>query len=154
MDETSWSLGVLVGLPVTAAFITLGVAIIVRGLRADWEVLDLPRSAVVTFGALIVATTLAIAFGSFWPFSAEYHQWRPVAGQVAAVQSRLIGDGGGGTTQKFVVRLKDDGSEYACEDTRCSLVKVGDRVDLSCKRAWQYTGTDGWDCNYVRSSGS
>lgn len=98
-------------------------------------------------GALIsflLAAGLAggIAWGMY-PYDSEYHTWRTKAGVVQSVSSRLMGD----QAEKFVVVL-DDGQAYGIQDTRASLIKAGDTVVLRCKRAWQYAGTDGWDCAY------
>lgn len=163
MDDSYWSLGVLVGLPVAGLFLLVGVALTVIGIVAGLR--DRKRSysegwidsgAIfgVGVGGLIIVATLAITGFTMWPWSAEYHQWRTVSGSVAAVDSRLLSAGDqGGTNQKFAVRFTGSPQEYGCEDTRCALVKPGQHLELSCKREWQYAGTPGYDCAYVRSDG-
>lgn len=93
--------------------------------------------------ALILAACPVVGY---YPYDAQYHRWETVQGQVEKVSSRFLGDGKS-TTQRFVVRFAD-GRERSCDDTRCSLVKVGDSLALSCKKHWQYAGQAGWDCNY------
>lgn len=154
--NTSWSLGVLIAGPILLLLIVasgFGVAQAWRWLLGsdrseeygDWGIaLTISIIASVVYLALIVG----IGFG-YYPYKAEYHQWRPVTGQVAEVSKRLVGNGDGGMSEKIVVRFKGNPQEYGCEDTRCSLVKTKDSLDLKCKRAWQYSSTSGYDCRFV-----
>lgn len=158
-----WSLGVLIGLPIAGVFALAGLAGIWAGVVArrrdrkrdypkGW--LDSGAGLGIGGGAAILAVTLIITGLAMWPWTAEYHQWRPVSGTVTAVDSRLLSAGDrGGTDQKFAVRLAGSTQEYGCADTRCSLVKPGQHLELECKRVWQYAGTPGYDCAYVRSDG-
>lgn len=158
MGDTYPSLGVLIGLPIAALFTLLSLILIAVGIRkriADGEFeLDEPAGWLVGIGAGMLVVTLGLTAVAMWPWSTEYHQWRPVGGTVDVVQSRLISAGDkGGTDQKFVVRFTSSKQEYSCEDTRCALLKPGQHLDLSCKRSWQYAGTSGFDCQYVRADG-
>ncbi len=141
-----WSIGVLIGGPVTIALLLLGLGAIVAGivLRDDggW--------GVVGGGAGWIAVVLAFALSpiGFYPYGAEYHQWRNVSGTVEKIDSRLISVGKS-MEDKFVVRFVGSGLQFGCDDTRCSQVGEGDALTLSCQRAWQYTGTDGYDCRFV-----
>jgi hypothetical protein len=159
MNEEKWSLGVLVGLPVAGFFTLAALACIAVGIRMfqirersgysnDW---DLPAKSWFFGGLSVLITTVGITGIAMYPYSTEYHRWVPVSGSVSQVDSRLLADGNGGATQRYVVRVNGGRKEYACDDTRCSLLQVNDLLELSCIREWQYSGTDGWACNYVRS---
>lgn len=148
MGDTSWSLGVLIGLPFAALAILVGIGMIVLGFALYREGGAYGEDWMLMLGG--AATVVSILVGTLyfmWPLDTEYHQWQPRAGTVEAVDKRILSSGDG-IEEKFVVRL-DDGQEYGCQDTRCALVKAGDDLSLSCKRAWQYTGRDGWDCRYA-----
>jgi hypothetical protein len=146
-----WSIGVIVGLPI-AALLTIGLLIVgvllVRWARRNPDNYDagpgfwLGVSSL--FGAVVV---VALTAWFMWPYSGEYHQWRAETGTVTQVDSRLIGQDKS-TTERFVVTL-DGNRQRSCDDTRCAQVEVGDVLTLTCKRAWQYTGTHGYDCNFV-----
>lgn len=148
-DSGTWSLGVLIGGPVTVLLALIGLAAIgvgiwlkAKGERDTW---------ILTGGGsawLAVVVGLAVSPLGFWPFAAEYHQWREVSGTVQQIDKRLIGSGDK-MEDKFVVRFTDGGLQFGCDDTRCASVREGDSLTLSCKRAWQYTGTDGYDCRFV-----
>lgn len=151
-----WSLGVLVGLPVAGVvtLILLGLAALLLYVwrstePGGWS--DRGLFAGGFFTCLALALGVVIATGLLmWPWHAEYHRWTTVTGEVRTVSSRFLASDtqGGGSTQRFVVDLAGVG-QRSCDDTRCSLVKPGDRLTLSCKREWQYTGTPGWSCAYV-----
>lgn len=102
------------------------------------------------FGVLVGIFASVIYITSMWPFSWEYHEWRAVSGTVDQVSSRTMSDDNGNMVQRFVVRY-GNGDERACDDTRCSLLKPGDQLSLTCKREWQWVGEHGWSCNYVSS---
>jgi hypothetical protein len=151
----SWSRGVLIGLPLAAVALLAAVAgCVIFGVVA-WKDRDGYDSGAYLGASVISALTALVIVGAtvwgMWPFKAEYHQWTQKSGTVTDVSSRFLA-ADKSTEQKFVVHL-DDGQEYGCNDTRCSLVKVGDFLTLSCKRTWQFSGTDGWDCNYVARRG-
>lgn len=146
MNETTWSLGVLIGLPLTLLLLLACLVLMILG--AVWARRDSDGWQVTGFGVVVGAIVLVIAAWRFYPYSAEYHQWQPASGQVESIDSRLVSIGNDKSpSERFVVTL-DDGEQYACDDTRCAQVKPGDLLDLSCKRAWQYAGTDGWDCKF------
>lgn len=147
-DSGSWSLGVLIGGPFAVLFMLLGLAALVVGVLMQRDAGDgWPYIG----GAIAYLLALGLFLASplcYWPFSAEYHQWRDVSGTVQQIDKRLIGSGDG-MEEKFVVRLEGTSQQFACDDTRCAQVRVGDSLSLSCKRAWQYTGTDGYDCRFI-----
>ena len=148
-----WSLGTLVGLPAAI----LGCLALVGLLWPAWHWVKSSRNdkygehgmAVMAFASVIlsvVAAIVAVAWG-MWPYDSEYHQWRETSGTVEAIDSRLVG-ANKSTTERFVVTF-DDGRQRACDDTRCAQVHEGDHLTLICKRAWQWAGEHGYDCNYV-----
>jgi hypothetical protein len=153
-DSGTWSLGVLVGLPL---FALLLIALVIGGIlliRFDRRVGSYDRGIpkALGIGSLITAALVAVTMvtpAGYYPFSAEYHQWREASGTVVKIDKRLISSGKDSMEDKFVVRFEGDGQQFGCDDTRCAGVEVGDSLTLSCKRAWQYTGTDGYDCRFV-----
>lgn len=153
--NTQPSLGVLIGLPVAGLLVLIALGIIGFGIYlrfADGEWSD----ALFPIGIGVVSVIVVlVATGFFmWPWSAEYHEWQTVSGTITNINSRLLASDtqGGGSTQRFVVQFAANGAQYSCDDTRCALLHDGDQLTLSCKRAWQYSGTPGWDCNYVDST--
>lgn len=144
---TTWSLALKIATPILLVLIVGCTVAGVISLRRWWKP---DRELAVFFGIIPLALAGILLIGGlvgFYPYSAQYHQWQPVVGAVTQVDSRLLG-GDDSTTQRFVVTFAS-GQQRSCDDTRCSQVRVGDTLGLSCKRHWQYTGTDGWDCNYV-----
>lgn len=95
-----------------------------------------------------VISSAGLAWGMY-PWKAEYHQWRPVSGVVASVDKRLVSTGDKSMEDKFVVTFTGSGQPYGVLDTRAAGLKVGDRLSITCVRRWQYSGTDGYDCNFV-----
>lgn len=157
-DHGSWSLGVLFGLPVlillTAATVALGGWLYSK--YNDEKTYDpgIFRAGAIGSWALALILVIGILFG-YYPYKAEYHQWREVSGTVHKVNKRILSDGSGNMQQKYVVQYEESpGRAFGCEDTRCALVDVGDTLTMKCKRVWQYSGSDGWDCNYIGRKGN
>lgn len=153
-----WSLGVLIGLPILGLVLLICLVVFVLGIlfwRSERKKKDTAYSeaalgawfSVGAFGVALLA--LIIAGIAYWPWQADYHKWQPTSGTVTDISSRFLGDGKS-TTQRFVVTLDGIG-QRACDDTRCSLVHKGDVLFLSCKRSYQFAGTAGYDCNYVKN---
>jgi hypothetical protein len=149
----SWSVGfyvgiVLLSLSALVYAVALGVGAFIA-FRAD----DRRSGGYVIAGSTaVMVVILAVTWWSFYPLKAEYHQWRQHSGTVSAISSRLLSSSTGKSTeQKFVVRFVGSNLEYGVNDTRAATVKVGDQLTVTCKRTWQYSGTDGYDCNYVSS---
>lgn len=141
------SLGVLIGLPVAGllvlvCLVVIALAVRVRFVDGDWGDAGLLAAA----AALAMVAIVAITGFAMWPWTAEYHEWQPVAGTVTDTSSRLLGDDKS-TSQYYAMEI--NGQTYRCDDTRCATVKTGDHLDLTCKREWQFAGTPGWDCNFV-----
>ena len=147
-----WSLGTLIGLPVLiilfAFLIWLGIWLLRKSKRVLSSSDERPVwwcgiASFICAGLLFLMTLIGM-----WPYSAEYHQWQETTGVVQKIDSRLLASGdGGGTTQRFVVTFTD-GRQRSCDDTRCSQVEEQDELTLFCKRAYQWTGTHGYDCTY------
>jgi hypothetical protein len=100
------------------------------------------------------AGVVVAAVGLWWgmyPWKAEYHEWRPVSGVVETIDSRLVasGNGDGSMEDKFVVTFKGNPQEYGVLDTRAAAVKPGDTLTITCVRRWQWSGSHGYDCNFV-----
>lgn len=138
----SWSLGVLIGLPAL-------VLIIAICLLFAWFGFSDGETTIGVCAVLALLVTLIGGLAFFWPLHAEYHKWETTDGTIESIAKRIVG--GDKISEKFVVRYTD-GRERGCLDTRCSLLKAGDKLTLTCKRSWQYAGTDGYDCNYIASS--
>lgn len=151
--DTHWSLGVLIGLPLTILILLVCAGIVVTGIRVQMsaDAYSGDGGLIAAFFAgfvFLVVLGFALSPLGFYPYSAQYHQWQHHGGTVTSVSDRLLKDGDG-MSQKFVVTFSGSSQQYGCNDTRCASVKVGDTLDLSCKRTWQYAGTDGYDCNFV-----
>jgi hypothetical protein len=99
-------------------------------------------------GAILAIVTLT-AF-SMYPYKWEYHSWREISGIVNTVDSRLIA-GEQSTNQKFVVTfMGHEDDQYGVDDTRMAGIRTGSRLTITCKREFQFRGSDGWNCNFVR----
>jgi len=101
----------------------------------------------------IVALIIQIGVNVFWnfPFDMAYHSYRPVSGVVEDINSRFLSSNSGKSTeQKYAVRFKGSDQIYGCMDTRCSLAKKGDHLQLACERQWQYASVSGYDCRYFQ----
>ena len=152
--STSWSLGVLVGLPILL-LIVLALAVggfVLFRKRKDVDDFDAPVVKWLGIGSWALAFVMAVLMAAptgYYPYKAEYHQWRTQSGVVAEVNKRLVGNGDSGMSEKIVVRYEGSTGAFGCEDTRCALVKQGDTLDLKCKRAWQYASVSGYDCRFV-----
>lgn len=92
----------------------------------------------------------AISVGIFiwvnWPLQTQYHEYVPTTITVAQIGSRFV-SADQGSNQRYVF-LDTDGIPYAVDDTRASLVKVGQVVTLMCVREWQQNGVPGYACNW------
>jgi hypothetical protein len=166
VTDSQPSIGLLVGVPAAVVAFAACVTAIVLGIRAKRGFVASGKAKKGTYGyqdtyllslflrvggigAAVV--TVAAALWSFYPWSTEYHMWRTIHGSISQISNRFIASGsdGGGSTQRFVVIFNGDTGQYSCDDTRCALLKVGDDLTISCKRAWQYSGTPGYDCSFV-----
>lgn len=135
-----WDFGFTVGMWIAGIIALLCILAIVAEII--WG-LDGMGAGVGIIGLLL---TLAVTGITAWPWEAQYHQWRPVDGTVDQISSRMIADGEA-MSQRFVVVI--DNQQYAIDDTRASLLKVGDQVSLMCIKEWVWASTPGDACNWV-----
>lgn len=154
MSDYRWSLGTLIWLPICALLVAACVVAIWWARR--WVNREKAKTGpscdryvgearfALAAAWVIVALLIGFTATGMWPYKAEYHQWRDTSGTVQTVDSRLLS----GAVERYVVTF-DDGRQRSCDDTRCTQVEVGDYLTLACKRAWQWAGTHGYDCNYV-----
>lgn len=134
------SLGTIVWLVFTV-LILIGTAVIaVIALRSD------ESGGYVLAGVILLLWVAGSAFGMY-PYSAEYHSYKPVSGVVEKIDSRIVAKSNGQET-KFVVKFASNSQLYGCNDTRCANTKVGDKLSLTCIRDWQFAGVDGYTCKY------
>lgn len=151
-ENYRWSLGTLIGMPVgilCGLLLLIGAVLILVWAHRNAEDYDSGIARWTGIGlAFCAVAAFALTLVGMWPLKAEYHQWRETSGAVTEIDSRLLADGNGGATERFVVTF-DGGEQRSCDDTRCSQVEEGDDLVLACKRAWQWSGTHGYDCNYV-----
>lgn len=101
-------------------------------------------TGVVLAGLIVVAT-----WWGMYPWHDAYHQWTPVAGTVETVDSRLVSTGDKTMEDKFVVKFQGQDQQYGVLDTRAAGLKPGDHLTITCVRRWQWSGTHGYDCNFV-----
>src|SRR6185312_11985873 len=152
--STRWSLGVLIGLPILILVI-LGLAILAfstlryaKGQKGDAYgdygiAMAFGCAAAGIAGLLTIAALLPVPVG-YWNLNSEWHQWRPVSGTIQTISSRFLAGDNGGSNERFVVQFQGNPKQFACDDTRCALLKSGDVLHLSCKRHWQYSGVSGY----------
>lgn len=151
-----WTLGVLIGIPVTVAAVglLLWIGQVLKRVQArerDKPYGDEPLARVFKWVARAAALALLVGVAiGMYPWSAPYHQFRPVSGTVDSVSSRFISSGDSGTTQNFLVVI--DGKPYRVDDTRAAGLKAGDHVDLMCVKSWQWSAAPGQICRWGATS--
>lgn len=155
-----WTLGVLIGIPVT--LIILGVCGFLmwtskriineeRGhTRFNVNPDRLSTARAVWWGSLatIVATVLLFV-GLMWPLDPTYHRWNAVEGTVQQNERRLMAQ-----TDYFVITFVGNPQPYRCDDSRCALANVGQELRLLCKPEFDYAAVDGWGCRYGQPGGA
>lgn len=144
------SLGLMIGLPIGILITVVLLAaffILRRQIKGGEDFFD-GEYKFFSWNALIGAfIAIVITAGAMYPYKMEYHSWTPVEGKVAEVSSRMLKDGDG-MSERYVITF-EDGRKRGCDDTRCSGIKPGDTINLTCKREWQFAGQDGWACNWA-----
>jgi len=138
------SMGAVIGAATAVICLAICAALIYVGLRMEYD------GAIPFWGGVIAAVaTIVVTIFAFWPFKHDYHYWVPKEGRVEKISNRFIKDGDSGVSQRFVVVL--NGKPYGIDDTRASLLKVGDQVRLRCKKEHQFMqpyDADGWACRW------
>lgn len=155
-----WTPGVVIALPIVAMFVAILLGFTAyawsRGNERDYGMM--PSWRIAAWATTVVSALLVVALPWAWfPFSAQYHRYVPKAGTVDIIGGRYTsgtttGDTSGNVFDDYVVQFLGSSTRYDCQDTRCALVHPGDHLILSCIRSYQWSGTSGWDCNYVRDS--
>lgn len=100
-------------------------------------------------GPVGAVVTVALTWWGMYPWAAEYHHWVPKSGTVDTVDSRLISAGNSSMEDKFVVKFQGSDQQYGVLDTRAAGLKPGDHLTITCVKRWQWSGTHGYDCNFV-----
>lgn len=136
--------------PVLIFFLLLATAFCFWAWRRTDDDVDRPLWLGIGVGSAVITVLISALFWwGMYPWRAEYHQWRAVTGTVATTDSRLTATGNGGMEDKYVVTFVGDDREYGVLDTRAAAVREGDILTLTCVRRWQWSGSHGYDCNYV-----
>lgn len=144
-DQGHWSLGVLIGLPILAIFILGGIAILLGGIfSTDYDL----KNFGIAGGTVTLVTSIIIGVLSYFPFHAEYHKYYTVKGTVASTSTRLLTDSDHNVSQRVVFRFAESKTLYGCDDTRCTIAKNGDAIQLKCKKDYQWQSVSGWVCRY------
>jgi hypothetical protein len=160
-----YTLGVWIGIPVTVLIIIMLLVVGVFSAHSWREEKESHgertsrRSALVgpdlfwfftKWGSFAAIPVVMITFAAiWWPFDAEYHTWRPVRGEVSSSEKRIYSASkDSGPSELFVVQYVN-GEQYRCDDTRCASIKPGNVAELTCKKEWQFTGTDGRVCKFI-----
>ncbi len=151
------SLGLVVGCSIAAVLFAACAALIVVGnrwrKREESGLYDERPFAgrFVFWGGILAATVIvAISAASLYPYDMEYHRYKHVTGTVDRVEARMLADGEA-TSQQYAVRYQGTGEVYRCDDSRCSLLRQGDQLELWCIREWQYASTSGWVCRFDKT---
>jgi hypothetical protein len=150
--EGHWTLGVLIGLPLTI----LGVIALV--LFARWMMReDEPLAGWLAYVAAVVVVIFALSPAGFYPYSRDFHRWEPKTGVVRDTATRVFTEDSGDSktiNQRIVVRFTDrnrfGGDLFGCDDTRCAIIKPGERITLMCRHEWQWAADPGWVCRWGR----
>lgn len=149
-----WTTGVLVGFPIAVLVILCLIIVMAlftragrREARGYADNRSLYFGSAIACGVAILAILVGVGIGS-WPWKAEYHQYRPVHGQVATISNRFVGSDKS-TSQKFVVTFVGNPQQYGINDTRASLLKAGDELTIRCIRVYEYGSNNaGYDCKW------
>jgi hypothetical protein len=147
MEPSNWTLGVTVALPILTF---LALVFLVLTVLAFWVARgDGDAGDFRFFGALCAVITLVIVGGSlygYYPFKEDFHRYYKVHGTVQEVGHRQISNGDSGMSERYVLKINN--TPFGVDDTRASLVKVGDTVDLKCKREYVFASVSGWACHW------
>jgi hypothetical protein len=133
-----------------AALGTVVVTVVLRRRATDSDDRRVYGWAAVGAGVAVVVISVATWWGMH-PWRAEYHEWRSVSGVVEFVDSRLLatGNNDGSVEDKFVVIFEGNPQQYGVLDTRAASVRPGDTLTITCVRQYQWSGSHGYDCNFV-----
>lgn len=141
------SIGYIVGTSIAAALVLAAIGFAVALWRDDEPGMALGINIPIIL--IVVGAWVALAWP---PFDMDYHRYDTVTGTVTSVEKRLVSEGEG-MSEKYVVALDGDSQQYGCLDTRCSAIKKGEPVEMSCIRVWAWYGSDGFDCEFISANG-
>lgn len=153
-EYTGSAIAAMVAVPILILILIIGAIVALRLRRGERNGPYSDRGLYLGIAITCVAAAVVAAVGLWWgmyPWKAEYHEWRPISGTVAKVDSRLMstGAGDGSMEDKFVVTFEGNPQRYGILDTRAASVEPGDSLTITCVRRWQWSGTHGHDCNFV-----
>lgn len=148
--ETIWTMALVPFLIVVCVVIATITFLMWRHLRRVED----PDDTGFALGAWLVSTLVALLIGlSLWwgmyPWKADYHEWRAVSGTVEQINHRLTSTGEKSMEDKYVVKFWGNTQQYGVLDTRMATVEEGDDLVITCVRRYQWSGTHGYDCNFV-----
>lgn len=149
-EYTGESIAAVIAMPLVIVGLAVAGWLLIRKARTVRD--DFDRPMLLGLGIAGAAGAVLAVVGFWWgmyPWKAEYHEWRPVSGVVASVDSRLVPAGSNSMEDKFVVTFEGNPQQYGVLDTRAAGVKPGDTLTITCVRRWQWSGTHGFDCNFV-----
>lgn len=147
--ETIWTMALVPFLIFVCLLIAVVAFILWRHDRAENH-----HDSGFALGTCIVSTFVALLIGlalwwGMYPWKAEYHKWRAVSGTVEQINHRLTATGEKTMEDKYVVKFWGNTQQYGVLDTRMATVEEGDALIVTCVRRWQWSGTHGYDCNFV-----
>lgn len=150
--ETVWTIALVPFVIFVCAAVAGVMFLMWRSMRADREP-DTGWALATSIGFAVLAGLIGLAlWWGMYPWKAEYHEWRAHSGTVSKLDSRIVSAGDhGGSMDKYVVKFEGDDQLYGVLDTRMANVEVGDELVITCVRRWQWSGSHGYDCNYVDS---
>jgi amino acid transporter len=149
-DYTGETVATMATVPTLIVFCVAVAVFAFWSWRRTSDDLDRPLWLFTGIGFTVIAASIgALLWWGMYPWQAEYHQWRAVAGTVATVNSRLTATDVGTMQDKYVVTFQGNAQEYGVLDTRAAAVRPGDKLTITCVRRWQWSGAHGYDCNFV-----
>lgn len=158
--HATYTLGWLFGLPVGILLTVVGLVLLIWGItrlknyyRKDHSGYSYSHAdgswAMAVGGGLVFVIALILTLILEWPLNPAYHKWEPTSGKVVSVAYQVQGDSNS-VYRDFTLTLEGKQNVYTCGDSRCSIVKAGDHVDLMCVKQNIYASTDTYDCRLVR----
>lgn len=147
-ENATWSLEVLIWLPILILLGAALLAIAVWGLKISLQGVDDGLGLFISGPASITLILLVgLMLYGYYPYEKPYHSYAKTAGTVDEIDSRLFASND--LSEKYVVRFEGSDQQYSCVDTRCANVRKGDELGLSCIRVFEYAAEDGYDCRFL-----
>jgi hypothetical protein len=136
--------GWIIGLIVAALIIIIAIGIVVFDPDGDRAVASL-------FAIIWLVVAGGIWLWGSWPLAYEYHHWIPTEGKVEKVDKRIVSNGEGSISEKYVIKFTD-GRVRALNDTVGGTLNPGDSAVMKCKKAYDFgvsRESHGWDCKWA-----